>query len=124
MERSPHSRIQSGRVFLPLRVSILGRSDPCYLYVPALFHQARRLQRRLAVSLRKAGLRPMRVIGVIPARYKSSRLEGKPLADIHGKSMVQHVYERARLAKNLDDVLVATDDERIYRAVVEFGGKA
>ena len=66
----------------------------------------------------------MRVIGVIPARYKSSRLEGKALADIHGKTMVQHVYERARLAKNLDDVVVATDDERILRAVVDFGGRA
>ena len=66
----------------------------------------------------------MRVIGVIPARYKSSRLEGKALADINGKTMVQHVYERARLARNLDDVLVATDDERILRAVAGFGGKA
>jgi 3-deoxy-manno-octulosonate cytidylyltransferase (CMP-KDO synthetase) len=65
----------------------------------------------------------MRVIGVIPARYKSSRLEGKPLADLHGKPMVQYVYERAKLAKNLDDVLVATDDERIYRAVERFGGR-
>jgi 3-deoxy-manno-octulosonate cytidylyltransferase (CMP-KDO synthetase) len=64
------------------------------------------------------------VIGVIPARYKSSRLEGKPLAEILGKPMVHHVYERARLAGNLDDVVVATDDERIHRAVVEFGGKA
>ena len=64
----------------------------------------------------------MRVIGVIPARFKSSRLEGKPLADILGRTMVQHVYERARLARNLDDVLVATDDERIRRNVVEFGG--
>jgi 3-deoxy-manno-octulosonate cytidylyltransferase (CMP-KDO synthetase) len=66
----------------------------------------------------------MRVIGVIPARYKSSRLEGKALADIHGKTMVQHVYERARQAKNLDDVVVATDDQRIFRAVLAFGGKA
>ena len=66
----------------------------------------------------------MRVIGLIPARYKSSRLEGKALADILGKPMIQHVYERARLAKNLDDVVVATDDQRIYRAVLEFGGKA
>jgi 3-deoxy-manno-octulosonate cytidylyltransferase (CMP-KDO synthetase) len=66
----------------------------------------------------------MRVIGVIPARYKSSRLEGKPLADILGKPMVQHVYERARLARNLDDVVVATDDERIRDAVAGFGGKA
>ena len=55
----------------------------------------------------------MRVIGVIPARFQSSRLEGKPLADILGRPMVQHVYERARRASNLDDVLVATDDERI-----------
>src|SRR3954464_2307069 len=66
----------------------------------------------------------MRVIGLIPARYNSSRFVGKPLADICGKSMIQHVYERACLAKGLDDVLVATDDQRIYRAVVEFGGKA
>jgi 3-deoxy-manno-octulosonate cytidylyltransferase (CMP-KDO synthetase) len=66
----------------------------------------------------------MRVIGVIPARYKSSRLEGKALADINGKTMVQHVYERARLARNLNDVLVATDDERILRAVAGFGGRA
>jgi len=66
----------------------------------------------------------MRVIGVIPARYQSSRLEGKPLADILGKPMVQHVYERAREAGNLDEVLVATDDERIRRAVTDFGGKA
>jgi 3-deoxy-manno-octulosonate cytidylyltransferase (CMP-KDO synthetase) len=66
----------------------------------------------------------MRTIGVIPARYKSSRLEGKPLADIHGKSMVQHVYERARRASCLDDVVVATDDERIRSVVQSFGGKA
>jgi 3-deoxy-manno-octulosonate cytidylyltransferase (CMP-KDO synthetase) len=66
----------------------------------------------------------MRVIGIIPARFQSSRLEGKPLADIHGRPMVQHVYERALLARNLDDVLVATDDERILHRVVEFGGKA
>ncbi len=66
----------------------------------------------------------MRVIAVIPARYKSSRLEGKPLADIHGKTMVQHVYERAWQASNLDDVVVATDDLRIVRAVEAFGGRA
>ena len=65
----------------------------------------------------------MRVVGVIPARFQSSRLEGKPLADILGRPMVQHVYERARQAGNLDDVLVATDDERIRRAVTGFGGE-
>ncbi|HXB72702.1 MAG TPA: 3-deoxy-manno-octulosonate cytidylyltransferase [Candidatus Acidoferrales bacterium] len=66
----------------------------------------------------------MRIIGVIPARYQSSRLEGKVLADIHGKPMVQHVYERARRASCLDDVVVATDDQRIRSAVESFGGKA
>jgi 3-deoxy-manno-octulosonate cytidylyltransferase (CMP-KDO synthetase) len=66
----------------------------------------------------------MEVIGVIPARYKSTRLEGKPLADIHGKPMVQHVYENARRATTLDRVVVATDDERIHQAVVAFGGQA
>ena len=52
----------------------------------------------------------MRVLGVIPARYRSSRLEGKPLADILGKPMVQHVWERARAAGCLDELVVATDD--------------
>jgi 3-deoxy-manno-octulosonate cytidylyltransferase (CMP-KDO synthetase) len=65
----------------------------------------------------------MRIIGVIPARYKSSRLEGKPLADIHGKSMVQHVYERAKSSSVLHDVVVATDDERIRANVLGFGGQ-
>ena len=65
----------------------------------------------------------MKVIGVIPARYNSSRLEGKPLADIHGKPMVQHVYEIARKARHLDSVVVATDDERIAAAVGRFGGE-
>jgi 3-deoxy-manno-octulosonate cytidylyltransferase (CMP-KDO synthetase) len=66
----------------------------------------------------------MRVIGIIPARYQSSRLEGKPLALIHGKPMVQHVYERARMAHKLHEILVATDDQRILEAVANFGGKA
>ena len=66
----------------------------------------------------------MRVIGVIPARYESTRLAGKPLADIHGKPMVQHVYEAARRARTLDSVVVATDDQRIMDAVRAFGGEA
>lgn len=65
----------------------------------------------------------MRVLGVIPARYQSSRFEGKPLADLLGKPMIQHVWERACLAGCLDDVLVATDDVRIRDAVLAFGGK-
>ncbi|RKU29905.1 3-deoxy-manno-octulosonate cytidylyltransferase [Candidatus Poribacteria bacterium] len=64
----------------------------------------------------------MSIVGVIPARYASSRFEGKPLADIFGKPMVQHVYERACHAETLDEVIVATDDRRIYDAVIGFGG--
>jgi 3-deoxy-manno-octulosonate cytidylyltransferase (CMP-KDO synthetase) len=63
-----------------------------------------------------------RFIGIIPARYASSRFPGKPLADIRGKSMVQRVYEQA--SKALEVVYVATDDERIYEAVKRFGGRA
>jgi 3-deoxy-manno-octulosonate cytidylyltransferase (CMP-KDO synthetase) len=66
----------------------------------------------------------MRIIGMIPARFKSTRFEGKPLADILGKPMIQHVYERSCLAACLDEVLVATDDLRIFEAVRRFGGKA
>ena len=66
----------------------------------------------------------MKILGVIPARYHSTRLEGKALLDICGKPMIQRVYERARLAPSLSRVLVATDDERILRAVESFGGEA
>jgi len=64
----------------------------------------------------------MRAIGVIPARYGSTRLEGKPLKDIGGKPMIQLVYEAAQRAQLLQAVYVATDDERIVRAVEQFGG--
>ncbi len=60
-------------------------------------------------------------IGIIPARYASTRFPGKPLVDIGGKPMIQHVYEQAK--KVLDTVIVATDDERIYNAVKAFGGE-
>ncbi|NMV28398.1 3-deoxy-manno-octulosonate cytidylyltransferase, partial [Vibrio parahaemolyticus] len=59
---------------------------------------------------------------VIPSRYASSRLPGKPLADIGGKPMVQWVYEQA-LQAGAEDVIVATDDERVAKAVSSFGGK-
>ncbi|ABZ76875.1 3-deoxy-D-manno-octulosonate cytidylyltransferase [Shewanella halifaxensis HAW-EB4] len=65
----------------------------------------------------------MNVTLLIPARYGSSRFPGKPLAPINGKPMIQHVYERAALAKGLKDIYVATDDERIKNAVEGFGGK-
>lgn len=65
-----------------------------------------------------------KVLGVIPARYGSSRLPGKPLKDICGKPMIQHVYENASKSKVLSKVVVATDDQRVYDAVIAFGGEA
>ncbi|MFT4649942.1 MAG: 3-deoxy-manno-octulosonate cytidylyltransferase (CMP-KDO synthetase) [Polaribacter sp.] len=65
----------------------------------------------------------MNVTLLIPARYDSSRFPGKPLAPINGKPMIQHVYERASLAKGLSAIYVATDDTRIKQAVEAFGGK-
>jgi len=66
----------------------------------------------------------LNIVAIIPARHASSRLPGKPLCDILGKPMIQHVYERAREATSLGRVLVATDDERILAAVRSFGGEA
>ncbi len=63
----------------------------------------------------------MKFIGIIPARYASTRFPGKPLAEICGKTVIRRVYEQATQA--LDTVVVATDDERIYNAVEAFGGK-
>jgi 3-deoxy-manno-octulosonate cytidylyltransferase (CMP-KDO synthetase) len=65
----------------------------------------------------------MRFIGIIPARYASTRFPGKPLADINGKSMIQRVVEQARKSSSLSEVVVATDDERIRQHVEGFGGK-
>jgi len=63
----------------------------------------------------------MNVLGIIPARYASTRLEGKPLVDLGGRTMIQRVYEQAE--KALEHVIVATDDERIEKVVKGFGGK-
>lgn len=65
----------------------------------------------------------MKIIAIIPARYASSRFPGKALAAIKGKPMIQHVYQQAILAQ-LDRVIIATDDQRIYRYAREFGGEA
>jgi 3-deoxy-manno-octulosonate cytidylyltransferase (CMP-KDO synthetase) len=65
-----------------------------------------------------------RVIVVIPSRYASTRLPGKPLVPLAGKPMVQHVYERAKQAQTVHRVIVATDDQRIVEAVTAFGGEA
>jgi 3-deoxy-manno-octulosonate cytidylyltransferase (CMP-KDO synthetase) len=63
------------------------------------------------------------IIGIIPARYGSSRFPGKPLIEILGKSMIQRVYEQVKKSTTLTDVVVATDDERIFNHVINFGGK-
>src|SRR5204863_9629211 len=65
-----------------------------------------------------------KVVVVIPARYGSTRLPGKPLVSLAGKPMIQRVFERAKLAKMAARVIVATDDERIVKAVEGFGGEA
>lgn len=65
----------------------------------------------------------MKILGIIPARYASTRFPGKPLTVINGKSMIQRVYEQSLKAELLTDVVVATDDQRIYEAVIAFGGK-
>ncbi len=66
----------------------------------------------------------MNILGIIPARYASSRFPGKPLVDIAGKSMIQRVYEQAKKCIDLSEVIVATDDTRIYDHVLNFGGVA
>ena len=63
------------------------------------------------------------IVGAIPARYGSTRLPGKPLLPIAGRPMIEHVYTRVAQARGLDRVVVLTDDERIARAVEEFGGE-
>jgi 3-deoxy-manno-octulosonate cytidylyltransferase (CMP-KDO synthetase) len=61
---------------------------------------------------------------IIPARYASTRLPGKPLIEVGGKPIIQWVYEKAKQSKYANKVIVATDDERIYNAVKDFGGEA
>ena len=65
----------------------------------------------------------MQVVAIIPARYASTRFPAKPLADIHGKPMLQHVYERTREATLVDEVIIATDDARIVSAAQGFGAR-
>jgi 3-deoxy-manno-octulosonate cytidylyltransferase (CMP-KDO synthetase) len=65
-----------------------------------------------------------KVVVVIPARYGSTRLPGKPLVSLNGQPMIQRVYERAKSARRVDRVIVATDDDRIVKAVTSFGGEA
>ena len=65
----------------------------------------------------------MPTLGIIPARFASTRFPGKPLVDINGKTMIQRVWEQANKAELIDDVIVATDDKKIFDTVITFGGK-
>src|SRR4029453_19432769 len=73
-------------------------------------------------SIRDRSKNHKHVVVVIPARYGSTRFPGKVLADIAGRPMIEHVYRRAEAARNVDAVMVATDDVRIAEAVTRFGG--
>src|SRR5262245_26771919 len=66
----------------------------------------------------------MKAIAVIPARYASTRLPGKPLLRETGKYLIQHVYEQVQRCKSISEAIVATDDQRIFDAVGSFGGNA
>ncbi len=66
----------------------------------------------------------MKILGIIPARYASSRFPGKPLVDMLGQTMIQRVYHQVKKSKRLSHVVVATDDQRIYDHVLSFGGNA
>jgi 3-deoxy-manno-octulosonate cytidylyltransferase (CMP-KDO synthetase) len=76
------------------------------------------------MSMPKARYPVDKIVCIIPSRYLSSRFPGKPLADLCGKPMIQHVYERALRAEKVSFAAVATDDERIFAAVKAFGGNA
>ena len=66
----------------------------------------------------------MKIFGIVPARFESTRFPGKPLADINGKTMIQRVFEQCRKSERLSQIIVATDDERILNHVKDFGGDA
>ena len=66
----------------------------------------------------------MKIIGVIPARYQSSRFPGKPLADICGKPMIWWVYQQCMKVEDFDEVYVATDDDKIFNTCTELGAPA
>ena len=66
---------------------------------------------------------PRKILGVIPARFHSTRFPGKVLAPIASKTMLQHVYERASLSQYLTSTIIATDDERVYAAAKSFGAR-
>jgi 3-deoxy-manno-octulosonate cytidylyltransferase (CMP-KDO synthetase) len=90
---------------------------------PAAFTQASRTSAATRLSGKIPGKLPEKIVAIIPARYHSTRLPGKALADIAGQPMIEHVYRRACQAAGIDAVIVATDDERVAIAVRNFGGE-
>ena len=66
---------------------------------------------------------PRKILGVIPARYASSRFPGKALARLHSKSMLEHVYERVSMSSYLTAIIIATDDDRIAAVARKFGAR-
>ncbi len=66
----------------------------------------------------------MNIVGIIPARFASTRLVGKPLADIGGKPMIQHTWEQAKKSKLINEIYIAVDDQKVYDVVSSFGAKA
>jgi len=76
------------------------------------------------INTRSKGGEMLKAVAIIPSRYGSTRLPGKPLVDICGKPLVRHVYERAQRARRVSEVIVATDDQRVLETVKGFGGKA
>ena len=86
------------------------RADPCHTFaqpLPSVIHSPV----------------PTYILGVLPSRWGSTRFPGKPLHLIAGKPLIQHVWERCQQCSRLDEIIVATDDERIRDAVIAFGGK-
>jgi 3-deoxy-manno-octulosonate cytidylyltransferase (CMP-KDO synthetase) len=91
---------------------------------PAAFTQVSRTSAATRLSGKIPGKIPGKTVAIIPARYHSTRLPGKVLADIAGRPMIEHVYRRVCRAAGIDAVIVATDDERVIAAVQKFGGEA
>jgi 3-deoxy-manno-octulosonate cytidylyltransferase (CMP-KDO synthetase) len=77
----------------------------------------------VSTTARVDSVPPLTIVAIIPARYASTRLPGKPLADLDGRPMIEHVYRRVSAARGLSEVIVATDDLRIATRVHDFGGK-
>ncbi len=109
----PHRHIENTGVSHRNAMCLCGDIEKIYVKIISFLY----------TGIRTIILPRMKFLGIIPARYASTRLPGKPLASINGKTMIERVYIQAGKAKKLSDVLVATDDQRIFNFVSFFGGK-